>query len=140
MHDADLRAVAWASGTLSSVLDNAPTYLSFFSTLFGTQGQALGHPVEMSPILAHGGLKHCLGALSVAVVFFGGCSDIGNAPNLIVKAIVERRRLPLPGFLGYILKWTMAVMLPLLILVWLIFSGRTYDSVTSLPYLNRSIR
>jgi Na+/H+ antiporter NhaD/arsenite permease-like protein len=113
--------IYWTSGTLSSVLDNAPTYLSFLSALFGTQGQALGHPVEMARILAHGGLKHSLAALSVAAVFFGGCTYIGNAPNLMVKAIVERRRLPLPGFLGYIVKWTIPVMLPLLILVWLIF-------------------
>jgi Na+/H+ antiporter NhaD/arsenite permease-like protein len=75
----------------------------------------------MARILAHGGLKHSLAALSVAAVFFGGCTYIGNAPNLMVKAIVERRRLPLPGFLGYIVKWTIPVMLPLLILVWLIF-------------------
>jgi Na+/H+ antiporter NhaD/arsenite permease-like protein len=113
--------VYWASGTLSSVLDNAPTYLSFLSALFGTQGQALGHPVEMARILAHGHLDHSLAALSIAAVFFGGCTYLGNVPNLMVKAIAERRGLPMPGFLGYIFKWTMPVMLPLLILVWLIF-------------------
>jgi Na+/H+ antiporter NhaD/arsenite permease-like protein len=113
--------VYWTSGTLSSVLNNAPTYLSFLSALFGTQGQALGHQVEMARILAHGRLSHSLAALSVAAVFFGGCTYLGNAPNLMVKAIVERRRLPLPGFLGYIFKWTMPVMSPLLVLVWLVF-------------------
>jgi Na+/H+ antiporter NhaD/arsenite permease-like protein len=113
--------VYWTSGTLSSVLDNAPTYLSFLSALFGTQGQALGHPVEMARILAQGRLNHSLAALSVAAVFFGGCTYIGNAPNFMVKAIAEQHRLPLPGFLGYIFKWAIPVMLPLLIMVWLVF-------------------
>jgi Na+/H+ antiporter NhaD/arsenite permease-like protein len=113
--------VYWASGTLSSVLDNAPTYLSFLSALFGTQNQALGHPVEIARILAQGRLNHSLAALSVAAVFFGGCTYIGNGPNFMVKAIAEQHRLPLPSFLGYIFKWTIPVMLPLLIMVWLIF-------------------
>jgi Na+/H+ antiporter NhaD/arsenite permease-like protein len=113
--------VYWASGTLSSVLDNAPTYLSFLSALFGTQGQALGHPIEMARILAQGRLNHSLAALSIAAVFFGGCTYIGNGPKFMVKAIAERQRLPLPSFLGYIFKWTLPVMLPLLIILWLIF-------------------
>jgi Na+/H+ antiporter NhaD/arsenite permease-like protein len=113
--------VYWASGTLSSVLDNAPTYLSFLTALFGTQGQTLGHPVEMDRILAQGPLNHSLAALSIAAVFFGGCTYIGNGPNFMVKAIAERQRLPLPSFMGYIFKWTMPVMLPLLVIVWLIF-------------------
>jgi Na+/H+ antiporter NhaD/arsenite permease-like protein len=62
-----------------------------------------------------------LAALSVGAVFFGGCTYIGNAPNFMVKAIAERRGLVLPGFLGYILRWTIPVMVPLLIVVWLIF-------------------
>ena len=113
--------VYWASGTLSSVLDNAPAYLSFLSAVFGTQGQALGHPVEMARILDQGRLNETLAALSVASVFFGGCTYIGNAPNFMVKAIAERRGVELPGFLGSIFKWTIPVMLPLLIVVWLIF-------------------
>ena len=113
--------IYWSSGALSSLLDNAPTYLSFLSALFGTQGQALGHPAEMARILAGGHLNASLAALSVAAVFFGGCTYLGNGPNFMVKAIAERQHVPLPGFLGYILKWTLPVMLPVLILVWLIF-------------------
>jgi Na+/H+ antiporter NhaD/arsenite permease-like protein len=113
--------VYWTSGTLSSVLDNAPTYLSFLSALFGTQGQTIGHPVEMKRMLAQGHLSHSLAALSIAAVFFGGCTYIGNGPNFMVKAIAEQRGLRLPSFLGYIFKWTLPVMLPLLVLVWLIF-------------------
>jgi len=75
----------------------------------------------MAGILAQGRLNHSLAALSVAAVFFGGCTYIGNGPNLMVKAIAERQRLPLPGFLAFILKWTIPVMLPMLIMVWMIF-------------------
>jgi Na+/H+ antiporter NhaD/arsenite permease-like protein len=111
----------WGSGTLSSLLDNAPTYLSFLSALLGAQGQAPGQPGQMAQILADGQAQLVLTALSVASVFFGGCTYIGNGPNFMVKAIAGRRGVPLPGFLGYIVKWTVPVMLPLLIMVWLIF-------------------
>lgn len=113
--------VYWSSGVLSSLLDNAPAYLSFLGALFGTQGQALGHPAEMKQILDSGHLDHSLAALSVAAVFFGGCTYIGNGPNFMVKAIAERRQAALPGFLGYIFKWTLPVMLPLLVGIWLVF-------------------
>jgi Na+/H+ antiporter NhaD/arsenite permease-like protein len=113
--------VYWSSGALSSLLDNAPAYLSFLGALFGTRGQALGHPVEMRQILEAGHLARSLAALSVGAVFFGGCTYIGNGPNFMVKAIAEGRRAALPGFLGYIFKWTLPVMLPLLMVIWLIF-------------------
>jgi Na+/H+ antiporter NhaD/arsenite permease-like protein len=113
--------VFWCSGALSSLLDNAPAYLSFLGALFGAQGQALGHPVEMRQILDAGHLTRSLAALSVAAVFFGGCTYIGNGPNLLVKSIAEGRRTALPGFLGYIFKWTLPVMLPLLMVIWLVF-------------------
>jgi Na+/H+ antiporter NhaD/arsenite permease-like protein len=111
----------WGSGTLSSVLDNAPAYLSFFSAWLGAQGQPLGRPDQVARILAGGHSQLALTALSVASVFFGGCTYIGNGPNFMVKAIAERQGVPLPGFLGYIIKWTMPVLLPLLIIMWLIF-------------------
>jgi Na+/H+ antiporter NhaD/arsenite permease-like protein len=113
--------VYWASGALSSVLDNAPAYMSFLAALFGTQGQALGHPAEMAGILAQGRLVHALAALSVAAVFFGGCTYVGNAPNLMVKAIAERQGVRLPGFLGYVFKWAMPALAPMLVLIWLVF-------------------
>jgi Na+/H+ antiporter NhaD/arsenite permease-like protein len=111
----------WGSGILSSFLDNAPTYLSFLAALFGTQGQALGHPVEMAGLLSQATLSRDLAALSIGAVFFGGCTYIGNAPNLMVKAIAEKQGVPLPGFLGYIFKWAVPVMLPLLTMIWMIF-------------------
>jgi len=111
----------WGSGTLSSLLDNAPTYLAFLSAWLGAQGQPLGRPDKLAQILAGGHSHLALAALSVASVFFGGCTYIGNAPNFMVKAIAERQGVPLPGFLGYIIKWTVPVLLPLLIMIWLIF-------------------
>jgi Na+/H+ antiporter NhaD/arsenite permease-like protein len=111
----------WASGALSSLLDNAPTYLSFLSALLGLHGAAPGQADAMARILADGHSQLVLTALSVAAVFFGGCTYIGNGPNFMVKAIAERQGVPLPGFLGYILKWTVPVMLPLLIMIWLVF-------------------
>jgi len=111
----------WGSGTLSSLLDNAPTYLSFFSAWLGAQGQTMGQPENVARILAGGQAQAALTALSVASVFFGGGTYIGNGPNFMVKAIAERQGVALPGFLGYIVKWTMPVLLPLLIMMWLIF-------------------
>ena len=111
----------WGSGALSSLLDNAPTYLSFFSAWLGTQGQTLGQPDNVAQILAGGQSQAALTALSVASVFFGGGTYIGNGPNFMVKAIAERQGVALPGFVGYIVKWTVPVLLPLLIMIWLIF-------------------
>ena len=111
----------WGSGTLSSLLDNAPAYLSFLSAWLGAQGQPLGQPDKLARILADGQPHLALAALSVASVFFGGCTYIGNGPNFMVKAIAERQGVPLPGFLGYIIKWTVPVLLPLLIMIWLFF-------------------
>jgi Na+/H+ antiporter NhaD/arsenite permease-like protein len=111
----------WGSGTFSSLLDNAPTYLSFFSAWLGLEGLAPGQPDKLAQILAPGHSQAALTALSVASVFFGGCTYIGNAPNFMVKAIAERQGVPLPGFLGYVIKWTVPILLPLLIMIWLIF-------------------
>jgi Na+/H+ antiporter NhaD/arsenite permease-like protein len=111
----------WGSGAASSLLDNAPAYLSFFSAWLGAQGRALGRPEQVAGMLSGGQSEAALAALSVGAVFFGGCTYIGNGPNFIVKAIAERQGVPLPGFLGYIIKWTVPVMLPLLIMIWLVF-------------------
>jgi len=111
----------WGAGALSSLLDNAPAYLGFLSAWLGAQGLPPGQPDNLARILAGGHPYLALTALSVASVFFGGCTYIGNGPNFMVKAIAERQGVPLPGFLGYIIKWTMPVMLPLLIMIWLVF-------------------
>ncbi len=98
----------WATGTLSSFLDNAPTYLVFFNT-------AGGDPVELT-----GPLATTLLAISAGAVFMGANTYIGNAPNFMVRAIAEDQGTPMPSFFGYML-WSGAFLLPLFVLVTLIW-------------------
>ncbi len=104
----------FGSGALSSVLDNAPTYLSFLSALLGATG---AHDV---PMLLR---NHPLGILAVSTgaVFFGANTYIGNGPNFMVKAIADHQKVHTPSFMGYVAKFTLPFMLPMLIAVWLIF-------------------
>ena len=94
----------WATGLLSSFLDNAPTYLVFFNTA-GGDAQLL--MTTLAPTLA---------AISAGSVFMGANTYIGNAPNLMVKAIAEERGVKMPGFFGY-MAWSCAVLVPLFILM-----------------------
>ncbi|WP_076998789.1 sodium:proton antiporter [Variovorax sp. KK3] len=98
----------WATGVLSSFLDNAPTYLVFFNTA-GGNAQAL-----MGPHAA------TLAAISAGAVFMGANTYIGNAPNLMVKAIAESRGVRMPSFFGYMM-WSGAILLPLFVLCTFIF-------------------
>lgn len=155
----------WGSGTLSSVLDNAPTYLSFLSAIFGsfvnhdtisqvqhlvqnggsdlaTVTEPIRHTFEMlqkyfgahlaaktvgreeieiAYLLGNVNLNNFIVAISVGSVFFGANTYIGNGPNFMVKSIAEHQRVHSPHFLEYIYKWTLPVMLPMLIIVWWIF-------------------
>jgi Na+/H+ antiporter NhaD/arsenite permease-like protein len=92
----------WAAGALSSFLDNAPTYLVFFNT-------AGGDPAVLMTTLAP-----TLAAISAGAVFMGANTYIGNAPNLMVKAIAEDRGVKMPSFFGY-MAWSGAVLIPLFI-------------------------
>ena len=92
----------WATGALSSVLDNAPTYLVFFNT-------AGGDPAVLMTTLAP-----TLAAISAGSVFMGANSYIGNAPNMMVKAIAEDRGVKMPSFFGYML-WSGGILVPLFI-------------------------
>ncbi len=94
----------WASGLLSSFLDNAPTYLVFFN-LAGGDPQVL--MTTLAPVLA---------AISAGSVFMGANSYIGNAPNLMVKAIAEDRGVRMPSFFGY-MAWSGAVLVPLFVVM-----------------------
>ena len=94
----------WATGLLSSFLDNAPTYLVFFNT-------AGGDPQVLMTSLAS-----TLAAISAGAVFMGANTYIGNAPNLMVKAIAEDRGVKMPSFFGYML-WSCGVLIPLFIVM-----------------------
>ncbi len=159
----------WGSGTLSSVLDNAPTYLSFLSAVFGTfidadivnqlkhliethgtdlaavtgahaaeikeaflalqkyharelaAGTVTLEQIEIAYLLGNLKYNAYILAVSVGAVFFGAATYIGNGPNFMVKAIAEQQKVHTPTFLGYIFRFTLPFLLPVLVLVWLIF-------------------
>jgi Na+/H+ antiporter NhaD/arsenite permease-like protein len=98
----------WATGILSSFLDNAPTYLVFFNTAGGDPAVLM---TQLAPTLA---------AISAGAVFMGANSYIGNAPNLMVKAIAEDRGIRMPSFFGY-MAWSALVLLPLFVIISLIW-------------------
>ncbi|GBH24955.1 sodium:proton antiporter [Burkholderia vietnamiensis] len=101
----------WATGLLSSFLDNAPTYLVFFN-LAGGDAQAL---------MTTGATT--LAAISAGAVFMGANSYIGNAPNFMVKAIAESRGVRMPSFFAY-LGWAFAVLVPVFLLTsWIFFTA-----------------
>ena len=94
----------WATGALSSFLDNAPTYLVFFNTAGG------------DPQVLMNALAPTLAAISAGAVFMGANTYIGNAPNLMVKAIAEDRGVKMPSFFGY-MAWSGAILIPLFIIM-----------------------
>lgn len=107
---ADPMAYFWATGLLSSVLDNAPTYLVFFNTAGGDANLLMG---SLAPVLA---------AISAGAVFMGALTYIGNAPNLMVAAIAIERGVRMPSFFGYML-WSCGILLPLFALSSWVFVG-----------------
>jgi Na+/H+ antiporter NhaD/arsenite permease-like protein len=99
----------WATGILSSFLDNAPTYLVFFNTAGGDAE------------LLTGPLSSTLLAISAGAVFMGANTYIGNAPNFMVRAIAEERGVRMPSFFGY-MGWSCLILLPLFgLITWLFF-------------------
>jgi Na+/H+ antiporter NhaD/arsenite permease-like protein len=100
----------WATGVLSSFLDNAPTYLTFL---------ALGQGLRLAPEVA--GVPHAvLAAISVGAVAMGANTYIGNAPNFMVKAIAEEAGTKMPSFAGYMV-YSGAILVPLFVVVTLLF-------------------
>lgn len=101
----------WASGWLSAVLDNAPTYLVFFKTAQTISGDA---PVQIAGV-AEGFLT----AISLGSVMMGAMTYIGNGPNFMVKTIAEKAGVRMPSFFGYML-YSFTILLPILAInVWL---------------------
>jgi Na+/H+ antiporter NhaD/arsenite permease-like protein len=90
----------WVSGILSSILDNAPTFLIFF------------HLTAGDPNVLMTAKANVLTAFSISTVFMGALTYIGNAPNLIVKSVAVSRGIKVPSFLGYV-AWSAAILLPI---------------------------
>ncbi len=99
----------WSTGILSSFLDNAPTYLVFFNT-------AGGNAIEL--MTTH---QNTLLAISAGAVFMGANTYIGNAPNFMVKSIAEESGINMPSFFGYMLKYSLPILIPLFIVISLMF-------------------
>ena len=102
----------WASGLLSSFLDNAPTYLVFFQTAYDPQ-HAAGPTAGVPQMILVG--------LSLGSVMMGAMTYIGNGPNFMVKAIAEKSGVRMPSFFGY-MAYSVLVLLPILALMnWIYF-------------------
>ena len=99
----------WATGILSSFLDNAPTYLVFFNTAGGNATTLMED------------LPNTLLAISAGAVFMGANTYIGNAPNFMVKSISEASGIEMPSFFGFFFKWALPILFPLFILVSFLF-------------------
>lgn len=113
----------WGTGLLSGFLDNAPTYLNFLAAAMASKGASLSNVQEVVAF-ARGGFEGSvldLKAISVAAVFFGAMTYIGNGPNFMVKSIAEQIGIKMPSFFGYIIRYSLPVLLPILILTWLIY-------------------
>jgi len=109
----------WVTGILSSFLDNAPTYLTFLNTALGRfypgviPHEAVLHLIRENELY--------LKAISIGAVFFGANTYIGNAPNFMVRSIAEESGVSMPTFLGYMVKYSMTILVPIFIIVTFIF-------------------
>lgn len=112
-------AYFWLTGILSSVLDNAPTYLAFFNMAGGDSDRLMN---ELAPTLT---------AISCGAVFFGAITYIGNAPNFMVRLICEERGIKMPSFFGYVI-WSCTILLPLFAAMRLIFDGASEGGLMAL--------
>lgn len=114
----------WVTGVLSSFLDNAPTYLTFFNTALGSLA-APGTEAEQVQALINatdGSLTEgTLIAISAGAVFMGANTYIGNAPNFMVKAIAEEAGIAMPSFFGYIFRWSLPILVPCFVVVTFVF-------------------
>jgi Na+/H+ antiporter NhaD/arsenite permease-like protein len=109
-------AFYWATGATSSVLDNAPSYLNFLAAAMGLQGYSVDDKAHILQwITTH---SHMLRSVSIAAVFFGSMTYIGNAPNFMVKSICDHTGARTPLFVEYIYKFSLPFMLPVLIVTY----------------------
>jgi Na+/H+ antiporter NhaD/arsenite permease-like protein len=112
----------WATGLLSALLDNAPTYLAFFAAALGLHHFEINDPLQVANFISKNGGE--LTALSLGAAFFGALTYIGNAPNLLVKTIAEHAHVPTPSFVGYICKFAIPVLIPIFALISILFFSR----------------
>lgn len=108
----------YATGALSAFLDNTPTAVAFHSMATGLSPEMMA---SMDTTLIAGIPEVLLKAISIGAVFFGSLTYIGNGPNFMVKSIAEASGVKMPSFFGYMIKFSLIVLLPIYILVQIIF-------------------
>ena len=106
----------WITGGLSAVLDNAPTYLTFLANALGRIGLSIEDPAAVHQFLGSG--KAEMVAISMGAVLFGAATYIGNSPNFMIKAIAEQHGMHTPSFIGFVIKFSLPILLPVLLLVY----------------------
>lgn len=110
----------WITGILSSFLDNAPTYLTFFTSVLGKFYAGMAEPEAVKALI----MEHeiYLKAISTGAVFFGAMTYIGNAPNFMVRSIAEEAGTPMPSFFGYMFQYSCTILLPVFVVItWIFF-------------------
>ena len=124
-HAADIgittvRQFYWSCGFLSSLLDNAPTYLNFLTAAFGLRHLSLATAGHVEQFLSNPSTAAYLVAISTSAVFFGALTYIGNGPNFMVKSIAESSGVKCPSFFGYVLRYSLPILLPIFaVIAWL---------------------
>jgi Na+/H+ antiporter NhaD/arsenite permease-like protein len=114
------RTLFWAAGIVSSVLDNAPTYLAFASAACGRVAECAASG-DLRTLVSSPEGSRLLVAVSAGSVVMGALTYIGNGPNLLVKAVAREHGYFMPSFFGY-LAWAGIVLLPLFLLTsWIFF-------------------
>src|SRR4029079_3071430 len=116
----------WTTGALSAFLDNAPSYVVFFEAAHVTpmaEWAARGSWGAVDPVdpIRVDMPSSILAAISGGAVFLGAMTYIGNGPNFMVRSIAERSGVAMPSFFGYILKWSVPILIPLFLALSLIF-------------------
>lgn len=110
----------WATGALSSVLDNAPTYLVFYEAAGAGLGGDLAHLIHQTGDVGVAANEKLVG-ISLGAVFLGAMTYIGNGPNFMVRAIAEQSGVKMPSFFGYCFQFSLPVLLPIFALVSAVF-------------------
>ena len=109
----------WITGALSGFLDNAPTYLTFFTSVLGKFYPGMAEQQAVVALIADHAIY--LKAVSVGAVFFGAFTYIGNATNFMVRSIAEESGTPMPSFFGYMFVYSCTILLPVFLLITFIF-------------------
>ena len=113
------RQFYWFTGLLSGVLDNAPTYLTFLATAFGVENLNMNVATDVTRFIEEH--AHHLVAISLGAVFFGAMTYIGNGPNFMVRSIAQHAKVSVPSFFGYLVKYSIPILIPFFFIVSLVF-------------------